>query len=499
MDEAGSLYVEAPLCTANNAVWGWGPDWGGPGRSRSSAPSRYSLPRHWPSLVATPRQCLVTRCSNGERQCAGRRGAGASLSSGRIRGVKAEIIAIGTEILLGEIIDTNSAFIARQLPELGIDLLYKSVVGDNLGRISETFQRAWGRSDLVITTGGLGPTEDDMTREGICALLGEEPTVDPELEQRLRRFFQGRSYPMPPANIKQAWLIPSSRALDNPRGTAPGWWVEREGRVIVSMPGVPPEMERMWANEVRSELERRSTGEVLVTRTVKTVGIGEGTVDEMAKPLYETPGIGIGTYARADGVQLRIGAKATTREEGWLRIRPVEEELRRIFGDAIWGYDDDTLEGCIAALMHQGLRTVAVMESCTGGLLASTLTDVPGASAYFRGGLVTYQTQQKIEAGVPASVIEQFGVVSQETAKAMARAVAIGMGADYGIGVTGVAGPEPEGDIPPGTVHVGVASPGGGEQALSIRMNSGRAAVKRRAVTTALQLLRRTLLESSAV
>ncbi|MGH2632343.1 MAG: competence/damage-inducible protein A [Tepidiformaceae bacterium] len=411
--------------------------------------------------------------------------------------MKAEIIAIGTEILLGEIVDTNSAFIARQLPELGIDLLFKSVVGDNMGRIAETFERAWSRSDLIITTGGLGPTEDDMTREGICALLKEQPIVDPELEQRLRRFFEGRGYTMPPSNIKQAWLIPSGRALDNPRGTAPGWWVERDGHVIVSMPGVPPEMERMWANEVRPELERRSTGEVLVTRTIKTVGIGEGTVDEMAKPLYGTPDVGIGTYARADGVQLRIGAKGATREEAWLRIRPVEEEMQRIFGNAIWGYDDDTLEGYVAGQMHQRLQTLAVMESCTGGLLASTLTDVAGASAYFLGGLVTYQTQQKIDAGVPAGVITEFGVVSQETAKAMARAVASSMGADYGVGITGVAGPEPEGDIPAGTIHVGVAAPDGSEQALSIRMNSGRAAVKRRAVTTALLLLRRSLLEST--
>ena len=408
--------------------------------------------------------------------------------------MKAEIIAIGTEILLGEIIDTNSAHIAQQLPELGIDLNYKTVVGDNMGRISETFRRAWGRSDLIIMTGGLGPTEDDMTREGICALLGEEPTVDPILEQRLRAFFEGRGYVMPPSNIKQAWLIPSGRALDNPRGTAPGWWVERDGRIIVAMPGVPPEMERMWANEARPELERRSDGEVLVTRTVKTVGIGEGSVDEMAKHLYGTAGIGIGTYARADGVHLRIGAKGRSREEAWERIRPVEEELRSIFGSAIWGYDDDTFEGFIADQMHERSQTLAVMESCTGGLLSSTLTDVPGSTQYFTAGLVTYHAQQKIDAGVPVEVIEEFGVISQETAKAMAKAVRERYRTDYGIGVTGVAGPDPADGVPPGTVHVAVATPEGGVHALSMTMNTGRAAVKRRAVTTSLLLLRRALL-----
>ncbi len=408
--------------------------------------------------------------------------------------MKAEIIAIGTEILLGEIIDTNSAYIARQLPELGIDLLYKSVVGDNVGRISDVFQRAWGRSDLIITTGGLGPTADDMTREGISALLGETPSVDPELEARLRAFFAGRGYPMPESNVKQAWLIPSARAIANPRGTAPGWWVERDGRVILSMPGVPPEMERMWTNEVKPELDLRSDGQVLVTLTIKTVGIGEGTVDEMAKPLYDTPGIGIGTYARADGVHLRIGAKGATREEAWNLIRPVEQEMVALFGSAIWGRDEDTMEGYIADQMHERRTTLATMESVTGGLLASVLTDVPGASEYYKGGLVTYQTQQKIDAGVPLKVIEEFGVVSPETAKAMARTVRERLGSDYGIGITGVAGEDAVDGVASGTVHIGVATPEGTEHSLSITMNSGRAAVKRRAVTTALLLLRRALL-----
>jgi len=412
--------------------------------------------------------------------------------------VKAEIIAIGTEILLGEIIDTNSAHIARQLPELGIDLYYKSVVGDNMGRIVETFRRAWERSDLIVCTGGLGPTEDDMTREGIAELLGEKPAVDPRLEEHLRAFFANRGYPMPESNIKQAWLIPSARALDNPRGTAPGWWVERDGRVIACMPGVPTEMERMWANEVRPELARRSTGEVLVTRTIKTVGIGEGSVDEMAKHLYGTPGIGIGTYARADGVHLRIGAKARTEEEAWRRIRPIEEEMERIFGTAIWGRDDDTFEGCIADLMVRGRKSLATMESCTGGQLASTLTDVPGASEYFRGGLVTYQTQEKINAGVPTAVIEEFGVVSPETAKAMAEAAASRMGADFGVGITGVLGPDPQDGVAPGTVHVAVVGPGGSTQTSTIAMNSGRVMVKRRAVLTAMLLIRRALLETTA-
>lgn len=408
--------------------------------------------------------------------------------------MKAEIIAVGTEILLGEIVDTNSAHIARQLPELGIDLLYKSVVGDNRGRILEVFSRAWERSDLTIITGGLGPTDDDMTREGICAILGEEPHIDPDLEAHLRRFFTGRGYPMPESNLKQAWLIPSARALENPRGTAPGWWVEREGHVIVSMPGVPTEMERMWANEVRPELERRTLDGVLVTRTIKTIGIGEGSVDEMARPLYGTPGVGIGTYARADGVHLRIGAKAPTREQAWSLIRPVEQEMDQIFGTAIWGRDDDTFEGVIGDMLTARKQTLSTMESCTGGLLASVLTDVPGAATYYRGGIVTYWTDLKIDSGVDPGVIEEFGVISPETAEAMAKTVRERLGTDFGVGITGVAGPDPQEDKPPGTVHVAVASPDGAVVHLSMSMNSGRAAVKRGAVTNALLLLRRALL-----
>ncbi|MEX0783880.1 MAG: competence/damage-inducible protein A [Dehalococcoidia bacterium] len=407
--------------------------------------------------------------------------------------MKAEIIAIGTEILLGEIVDTNSAWIAQRLPELGIDLNYNSVVGDNRGRIDETLRRAWERSDLIITTGGLGPTVDDMTREGIAALLGEEPRVDPDLEAYLRSFFASRNFPMPESNIKQAWLIPSGRAIPNPRGTAPGWWVERDGRIIVSMPGVPTEMERMWQNEVAPELERLSDGQVLVTRTIKTVGIGEGSVDEMARPLYNTPGVGIGTYARADGVHLRIGAKAPSREEAWHLILPVEQELERIFGLAIWGKDEETLEGSIGDMLQERNQTLSSMESCTGGLFASVVTDVPGAAQFFKGGVVTYWTDMKMDEGVDPRVIDDYGVISPETALAMAKTVRERLKTDYGLGITGVAGPDPQEGKAPGTVHVGVAGPDG-EGTISMSMNQGRQAVKRRAVTTALLLVRRALM-----
>ncbi|MCY4391695.1 MAG: CinA family nicotinamide mononucleotide deamidase-related protein [Chloroflexi bacterium] len=394
--------------------------------------------------------------------------------------MKAEIVAIGTEILLGEIVDTNSAWIAQQLPALGIDLNHTSVVGDNMGRVMDTLGRAWERSDLVITTGGLGPTEDDMTREAISRLLGEEPYVVPELEERLRGFFARRGIDMPESNIKQAWLIPSARAIDNPRGTAPGWWTERDGHVIVSMPGVPPEMERMWNHEVAPELEGRS-GAVLVTRTLKTAGIGEGTVDEMARPVFDMPGIGVGTYARADGVHLRIGAKAATREEAQRLIEPAERELDAIFGNAIWGRDEDTLEGFIARTLGAREQTVGTLESTTGGLLASTLSDAPDAGGSFAGGLVS------------SGGSEEFAAVSAETAEGMAAAARERLGSDYGVGISAALGPDATVEQP-GTFFVAVTGPGG-TRSMKMVMAQGRGATKRRAITTALMLLRSSMLE----
>jgi nicotinamide-nucleotide amidase len=418
--------------------------------------------------------------------------------------MKAEIISIGTEILLGEILDTNTQYIASRLPALGIDLYYTSVVGDNLGRLVEVIGRAWERSDLVLTTGGLGPTEDDLTREAIAQVLGEEPAIDPELERGLRELFASRGIPMPERNVKQAALIPSARAIPNPRGTAPGWWVEparpaggRHGRIIVAMPGPPTEMQLMWEAEVTPELERRRPGAVLVVRTLKTTGIGEAAVDEMVSPLLKSSNPSIGVYSRADGIHLRIAAKAASAEEARRLIQPVEEEARRILGGAVWGADDDTLAGAVGALLREHGLSLATMESCSGGLLASTITDVPGSSDYYQGGLVSYATEMKIAWGVDRQVIAEHGVISAECAQAMARVARERLGADVGVGVTGVAGPDPQEDKPVGTVHIAVALGEGPPRTVSYVFPQGREAVKRRAVTTALSLLRRALLDEA--
>jgi nicotinamide-nucleotide amidase len=408
--------------------------------------------------------------------------------------MKAEILSIGTEILLGEIVDTNAAYIASRLPAMGIDLYFKAVVGDNLDRLTETIGRARERSDIVICTGGLGPTEDDLTREAICAVLNEEPHVDPELEAGLRAFFERRGYAMPERNVKQCWLIPSARAIPNPRGTAPGWWVERDGKIIIAMPGPPTEMTRMWEKEVAPELLRRNPGSVLITRTLKTAGIGEGTVDEMVSALLKSTNPSIGIYARADGVHLRLAAKAPDEQAAWRLLRPMEEELRAILGPAIWGADEDTFESVVGDMMKERRITLATMESCTGGLLASTITDVPGSSEYFKGGFVPYQTEMKIELGIEAEVIEEFGVISPECARSMARVAREKREASVGVGITGVAGPDEQEGKPVGTVHIAIDSIWAPPQTTSYVFPQGRTAVKRRAVTTALVMLRQALL-----
>ena len=408
--------------------------------------------------------------------------------------MKAELLSIGTEILLGEIVDTNAAYIASRLPALGIDIYYKHVVGDNLDRLADTIGHARNRADIVICTGGLGPTQDDLTREAISAVMGEQPSVDPQLEASLRGFFESRGVKMPEQNVKQCWLIPSARAIPNPRGTAPGWWVERDGKVIVAMPGPPTEMTRMWDKEVAPELERRHPGTILITRTIKTAGVGESSLDEMITPLQESQNPSIGTYAKADGVHVRLAAKAADEQAAWRLLAPMEDEIRSRLGAFVWGADDDTFESIVCDMMKERGVSLATMESCTGGLLASTITDVPGSSSCFRGGLVSYATEMKIAWGVPAEVIEEYGVISAETAREMARVARERHEASVGIGITGVAGPDEQEGKPVGTVHVAVDAMWEAPRMVSYTFNQGRGAVKRRAVTTALGMLRQALL-----
>lgn len=405
--------------------------------------------------------------------------------------MKAEIIAVGTELLLGEILDTNSQYLAQQLTGLGIDLFFVTHVGDNLGRLTDTVQRAIGRSDLVIMTGGLGPTEDDLTREAVAAALGETMTVRPELEEVLRNWYARRNRPMPAMNIKQATLIPSARAIDNPIGTAPGWWVETGTVKIICMPGVPHEMKRMWEEEVTPRLGM-GTGGVIVSRTLKTVGIGESNVAELVQALINNPNPTLATYAKQDGVHLRIAAKAESRAAADAMIAEFEQKVRAIAQHWIYGVNEETLAGAVGRLLVKQGLTVATMESASGGLLASYLTDTPGSSEWFRGGVVAYSSGLKVASGVPQAIIDAHGTVAPETALAMATAARERTGAEVGLGITGVAGPAEVEGKPVGTFYIALDFLGDC-RVVDSHWSTTRLELKRRSVMDALYLVWRAL------
>ncbi|MSQ24982.1 MAG: competence/damage-inducible protein A [Dehalococcoidia bacterium] len=408
--------------------------------------------------------------------------------------MKAEIISIGTELLMGEIVDTNAAFVASQLPSLGIDLHYVHQVGDNMERLLETFQRGLSRSDVLLCSGGLGPTEDDLTRETIAKLMGEKMAVVPELERELRSFFVNRGIEMPSNNLKQAMLIPSAQTLPNPMGTAPGWWAERNGKIVVAMPGPPREIRHMWETQVKPRLRQRAGGAVLVSRVLKITGISEGAVDVMCGEHLRGTNPTIGVYAKPDGIHVRLAAKATDDASARLLIAPVETYLRGQFCDHLWGTDEESLAAGVGRLLTERHLTLAAMESCTGGLFSNTVTDVAGASQYFKGGLVTYTTEAKARYGVDPQVLERHGAVSEQTAAAMARAAREQLGASVGVGITGVAGPSEQEGRPVGTVHIAVDHPKA-QRAYTGKYSGSRLDVKQRVTTAALFHLRRLLVE----
>jgi nicotinamide-nucleotide amidase len=408
--------------------------------------------------------------------------------------MRAEILSIGTELLLGHISDTNATYLAQQLAAMGIDLFFVSQVGDNLERLTETLARARSRADVVITTGGLGPTEDDLTHEAICAALGETPSVDPALAADLRAFFAERGVVMPERNIKQAWLIPSARPLPNPRGTAPGWWVERDGVIIISMPGVPSEMKRMWEYEAAPRL-RLLTGSLLFTRILRVAGLGESTVEERLGDLIHSENPTVATYAKQDAVDVRITAKATSEAAARAQVDAMDAQARTALGERnVFGVDTDTLARVVLKALERRGETLALLESCTGGLLASLITDTPGSATVFRGAIVSYATEVKAQFGVPESILDAHGAVSVETARAMAQAAREQLGATVGVGVTGVAGPDPQEGKPVGEVHIAVAT-SRGQRDTSQQWRGSRADIKSRAALTALNLLRLTLLD----
>lgn len=383
--------------------------------------------------------------------------------------MKAEIISVGTELMLGEITDTNASYLAGQLPTLGIDLLWVSQVGDNRGRLVEIFDRARGRSDLVLVTGGLGPTEDDLTRETLSESLNETMKVDPTLEKELREFFAKRNYQMPERNLKQATLIPSAKSVPNPRGTAPGWWVEKGGKIIVLMPGPPSEMRRMWDKEVSPRLRQILSGDIIVSRTLKTFGIGEGTVDEMISPLLASNNPSIGVYAKADGIHLRVAAKAKNEQIARDMIAPVEEKLRSILGKAIWGTDAEALETVVGNLLRQKGLTVSVAEFGTGGYLSNILSGPSGCTSYLRGAYVACTPGALAGLGVDEAALAHIGIPGPEAVALIAQAVRRRFGTAIGLAICCDPEPAPTAEKPMDNVYLAVSQ---GERSSASKITS---------------------------
>jgi nicotinamide-nucleotide amidase len=404
--------------------------------------------------------------------------------------MKAEIIPVGTEILLGNIIDTNSSFLANQLPLLGIDLYFISTAGDNQKRLVDTLKQAWKRADLIITTGGLGPTQDDITREAIGELVNEELKVDEKLWQELQALLRRYAGEIPQSNIRQATFIPSAQIISNRMGTAPGWWVEKDDHIIIALPGPSDEMKMMWQEGILPKLEQRVTGEVILSRTIKTFRLAEAKVDELVAPLSKLSNPTLATYINPDGVYLRITAKAKKKAEAKRLISQSEDQIRNILSPYIWGVDDDTLGSVIGELLRAKNLSLATMESCTEGLLCSTIASSRESHTYFKGGLLACCDEAKMACGVDTSIVERYGKENTQVAKAMAETARRNLKTDIGMGVGG----NMNADKNSGDAFIGLSSDKF-EQTFTHMLRGNRSRMKQRAVYAALFDLRKILLE----
>ncbi len=358
--------------------------------------------------------------------------------------MKAEIVSVGTELLLGDIVDTNASTLSQKLAELGIDVHYRHTVGDNHTRLTEVIATALGRADIIILTGGLGPTEDDLTREAIAAATGQPLVRVPESEQRLREFFAARNRPLADSNLKQADAPMGAVHLENVCGTAPGIFMRWQGRLIFAAPGPPTEMREMAQRSILPIL-RQELGETdqLFTRSLQLMDIGESQVADILGDIISAqtdPTLAL--YAAPANVRIRMATKAPDEATAEAKFAPVEARIRELLGNHVFGLDSQTMAEVVEQLLRERRQTLAVAESCTGGLLASRITDISGASEVFLAGVVAYANEAKTSLlGVPAEIIAQHGAVSEECARAMAEGVRRVAGADYGLATTGIAGP----------------------------------------------------------
>jgi nicotinamide-nucleotide amidase len=408
--------------------------------------------------------------------------------------MRAEIVGVGTEILLGQIANDNARFISERLAEVGVDVLYHTAVGDNLDRIAGVFREALDRADVLIGTGGLGPTQDDITREGLAQALGIRLVREPAIESFLRERFASRGRAFPESNLQQADVPEGGRFVLPNEGTAPGLAVRtEEGKFVYLMAGVPSEMREMMERMVLPEL-RELSGFVIVSRILKVSGISESLMAELLDDVYHGSSNPSLAYLAGGGeVKLRVTAKAATAAEAETMIEPVAREIERLLGDYVYSDEGEDIEGVVGRLLRESGRSVACAESLTGGSLGVRLSAAPGSSDFFRGSAVCYTAEAKRAVlGVSRETLEGPGVVSEECAVEMASGALRLFDADVAVALTGVAGPEGHGGKPPGTICVGLATEGV-EVARTLRAPGSRAQVRRWAEQAALDVLRRHL------
>jgi len=411
--------------------------------------------------------------------------------------MNAEILAVGTELLLGDIANTNAQYIARRLADIGVNVYYQSVVGDNESRLYKSFELALERADIVITTGGLGPTNDDLTKETAAAIAGKPLVLDQKSLEWIESYFSKLGRKMTENNRKQAYFPEGSVIFHNEYGTAPGCAIEVGKKKIILLPGPPREMKPMFENSVIPYLTQFQDG-VLVSKVLRICGLGESQVVDMLKDIIDAQtNPTIAPYAKTGEVTLRITSKAKTRDEASKKIFPVEEKIRNILGNHIYGEGEDTtLESVVAEMLIRHNKTIAVAESCTGGLLAARLVNYPGISSVFMEGAVTYSNASKIrQLSVKEETLSKYGAVSKETAEEMAKGICQSAGTDIGISTTGIAGPGGgSAEKPVGLVYSGVCIDG---EVFSKKFSftGDRQNIRERTVISVLDWVRRILSE----
>lgn len=371
-----------------------------------------------------------------------------------------EILSVGTEILLGDILNTNSRYLSQRLAAMGISVLRHTTVGDNPQRLAAAVETALGRSDIIIATGGLGPTEDDITREVCCEVMGFELQLDESIAQGIRRFFEARGSDMPQNNLRQAYVPLGGTVFENHNGTAPGIGLKKNGKCIMILPGPPYEMAPMFEEYAPSFLGEYSEG-VIVSHTVRTMGIGESAMAQVVADLLENENPTVAPYAKKGEALLRVTAKAANEQEAEKMLSPLIDEIRSRLGETVYGIDSENIEQRVVELLKENNLTLATAESCTAGYIPKRITDIPGASSVFEYGAITYSNDVKEKVlGVRHETLLAHGAVSAQTAQEMAAGIRRVSGADIGISVTGIAGPGSDGtEKPVGLCYIAIDAP----------------------------------------